>query len=89
MYPLRRGSPAGSNQSFEVEVRPVADQVNRQPSLAILGEVSENPEPEADQNGSAIHDRSGKPNEYKEGLYFKYSYTLVSLNSLYSIFRYR
>ena len=74
MYPLRRGSPAGSNQSFEVEVRPVADQVNRQPSLAILGEVSENPEPEADQNGSAIHDRSGKPNEYKAGLHlFTYS----------------
>jgi len=65
-YPLRRGSPVGSNQSFEVEVRPVVDQVNHQPSLAILGEESENPEPEEDPNGSVhgngsvVHERSDK-----------------------------
>ena len=68
MLPLRGGggSPRGSNQSFEVEVRPAADHVNgRQPSLAILGELSEHPEQEvvangARKNGSALHDHTGK-----------------------------
>ena len=63
MFPLRSGSPRGSNISYEVEVRPVPEHVNHRPSFAIMREVSEQPEEEvgngATTNGVTIHSPKG------------------------------
>ena len=47
MFPMRSGSPQGSNISYNVEVRPVADPIIPRSSFAKMMEVSEHPEEES------------------------------------------
>ena len=62
-FPTRTGSPHGSNVSYEVEVRPVANQVVQRPSFAKMMEVSEQPEEEsayeATKNGMVLQNPMG------------------------------
>ena len=63
-FPLRTGSPRGSNVSYEVEVRPVGDHGNHRPSFAIMEEASEHPGKEistdAIRNESTAQNATGK-----------------------------
>ena len=64
MFPLRTGTPRGSNISYEVQVRPTGDHGNHRPSFAAMEEVSEHPGKEistgATRNDHAVQNTTGK-----------------------------
>jgi hypothetical protein len=62
MFPLRTGTPRGSNISYEVQVRPVASHGNHRPSFAAVEEVSEHPGKEISTGPTrnAVQNTTGK-----------------------------
>ena len=63
MFPLRTGSPRGSNISYEVQVRPAGEQTNHRPSFAAMEDASEHQGKEistgAPKNDHALQNATG------------------------------